>query len=383
MRMWPSLGPDDWVLETRVQHRIRGEERRRTVSTSFEQGSNKRDDLITRRTQSYAYNMVDMVESKTWEKQIIDSTTEGEMIDKENKVKKVHFLGIILVMIGIIVFQGGSVVAKKLQINPFLMVLIRDILQGSINTPFVIQANENPFPKGRKLLILIRGLAGGVQMMGHFYAVRYLPMADVMMISSVKPVFATLLSWIFLKEQCGLIEMINLLLVISGIFLVVQPSLIFGSTDQEYTTHMLVTALGLLGAKAVGASVGVIIRYLRDMHWAALAISTRIIGVVEMFLVCSIMGLFCIPECGFERWGSLLVAVVGCITQVCFIFALKNEQAHIIGLVDNAGSVAISFFFQVLFFNDFPNTLKIIGACLVLSSILLIGGQKIWVKKRK
>ena len=108
--------------------------------------------------------------------------------------------------------------------------------------------------------------------------------------------------------------MFNLLLVISGIFLVVQPSLIFGSTDQEYTTHMLVTAMGLLGAKAVGASVGVIIRYLRDMHWAALAISTRIIGVVEMFLVCSIMGLFCIPECGFERWGSLLVAVVGCIT---------------------------------------------------------------------
>merc|ERR1719483_764782 len=102
------------------------------------------------------------------------------------------------------------------------------------------------------------------------------------------------------------------------------------------------------------------------MHWAALAISTRIFGIAEMFTVCSIMGLFCIPECGFERWGSVLVAVIGCVTQVCFIFALKNEEAHIIGLVDNAVSVVVSFLFQILFFNDFPNALKIIGACLVL-----------------
>merc|ERR1712025_1514024 len=57
-----------------------------------------------------------------------------------------------------------------------------------------------PFPKGRKLLILIRGLAGGVQMMGHFYAVHYLQMANVLMISSIKSVFATLMSWIFLAS---------------------------------------------------------------------------------------------------------------------------------------------------------------------------------------
>ena len=376
--MWPSLGPDDWVLDHPDQARGREEGRRRTVSTSLEQRSSKNDHLITRRTQSYSYNLAGMVSSETWRKVIHDSPTG----DGESTSKKFPFLGIVLVLIGIIVFQGGSVVAKKLTINPFLMILIRDILQFSITAPSVIQANENPFPRGRKILILIRGLAGGVQMMGHFYAVRYLPMADVMMISSIKPVFATLLSCVFLKEQCGLLEILNLLLIIGGIFLVVQPSLVFGSSDQEYTIHMLYTAFGLLGAKAVGASVGVIIRYLRDMHWAALAISTRIIGIVEMFLVCSIMGLFCIPECGFERWGSLLVAVVGCLAQVCFIFALKNEEAHIIGLVDNAGSVAVSFLFQVVFFHDIPNTLKIIGACLVLSSILIIGGQKIWKNKK-
>ena len=303
--------------------------------------------------------------------------------EKESKIKKIPFLGIILILLKVTIFQGGSVVAKKLDINPFLLVLIRDVLQASFNTPFLIHANETPFPKGRIILVAIRGIAAGLLFMGHFYAVRYLPMADVMMISSVKPVFVTLLSCIFLKEACGLFEMLNLLLVISGIFLVVQPSLIFGSSAQEYTSHMLYTALGLVCANALGGCVSVILRYLRDMHWAALAISTRIFGMVEMFIVCSALGLFCIPECGFERWGSVVVAVCGCLNQICFIFALKNEEAHIIGLVDNAGSVAISFFFQVLFFSDYPNTLKIIGACLVLSSIFIIGGQKVWRNKRK
>ena len=92
-------------------------------------------------------------------------------------------------------------------------------------------------------------------------------------------------------------EILSLLLVISGIFLVVQPSMVFGSSDQEYSTHMLYTALGLMLANAIGGIISVIIRYLKDMHWAALAISTRIFGVIEMFAVCAALRLFCIPEC--------------------------------------------------------------------------------------
>ena len=223
----------------------------------------------------------------------------------------------------------------------------------------------------------------GILLMAHFYAVRYLPLADVMMISSIKPVFITLLSCIFLKEACGLLEILNLILVISGIFLVVQPSIVFGSTDQEYSSHMMYTAIGLMVANAIGGVISVIIRYLKDMHWAALAISTRIFGVMEMFAVCAVMGLFCIPECGFERWSILVLAVIGCVVQMCFIIALKREEAHVIGLVDNATSIVMSVIFQILFFADYPNTLKIIGACLVISSMLIVGGKKFWKSSQK
>ena len=47
-----------------------------------------------------------------------------------------------------------------------------------------------------------------------------------------------------------------------------------------------------------------IIRYLRDMHWAALAVTTRIFSVLELTLVCAVMGLYCFPNCDFDRWAG-------------------------------------------------------------------------------
>ena len=147
--------------------------------------------------------------------------------------------------------------------------------------------------------------------MGHFYAVRYLPLADVAMITSVKPVFISLLSCLLLGEPCGIFQMFNLVLVLAGICLVVQPPALFSSSPLQYTPHMLYTALALLASQALAAGTTVIVRYLRDMHTATLAISTRLVNIVELVAICSYMGLFCLPECGLERVGVLALAVLG------------------------------------------------------------------------
>ena len=361
---------------------VRGS-RRRTVSTSFEQNDAIHRRLVlgdNRKTVSYADNMI---------------SATGQILEKSASIpedvpqKKLRFLdripclGIILVIVGVTVFQGGSVLAKKMTIHPFMMVFYSDTFKLFFTTPFTIHGGENPFPRGKLKLIFIRGTAAGLNLMVHFYAVRYLPMSDVTMIASIKPVTNTLLACIFLKEACGLFEVMNLLLVTSGIFLVVQPSIVFGNTSQQYDNHMMYTAIALFITNAICGVIGVILRYLRDMHWAALAISNRFFTVTEMIIVCSSMGLFCFPDCdSMDRWGVIILAVVGNITQMLFIFSLKCEEAHVIGLTDNAASIIISFLFQILFFQVYPNTLKIGGACIVIFSILLLGGHKIWKSRQ-
>ena len=46
-------------------------------------------------------------------------------------------------------------------------------------------------------------------------------------------------------------------------------------------------------------------------------------------------------------------------------------------LVENAGSIVISLMLQIIIFGDIPNTVKILGAILTVTSIVIIGIQKI------
>ena len=105
--------------------------------------------------------------------------------------------------------------------------------------------------------------------------------------------------------------------------------------------------------------------------------------MIELSIVCAAMGLYCIPECGVNRWGIPVLALSGFLTQMLFIFGLKVEEAHIVGITDNASSIIISFIFQLLFFQDYPNTLKIVGACIVMSSIIFVGAHKIYNHRKK
>ena len=232
------------------------------------------------------------------------------------------------------------------------------------------------------MLVIARGLSAGLQLMGHYYAIKYLPISDITMISSIKPVCSTLLACIFLGESCGLFEILNLVLVVTGIGLVVQPSFIFGQTDSQYDQQMFYAAIGLCVAQALGSSVSVILRHLRDIHWAALGISTRIFSVIEISIALGVMGLYCLPGCGADRWRIVALAVLGNITQCFTILALKLEEAHIVSVTDNASGIIVSFLFQLIFFQDSPNLLKVLGTCVVVFSILLVGGAKIYKHRR-
>lgn len=141
---------------------------------------------------------------------------------------------------------------------------------------------------------------------------------------------------------------------------------------------MMIAAVVLTVTQGLGSSVSVILRYLRDVHWAALAITTRIFSVLELSIVCAIMGLYCFPNCDYDRWGTVGFAMLGNITQFFFILALKVEQTHIVGVTENASGIIVSFIFQQIFFQTSPNLLKILGTCVVIFSILMVGGNKIY-----
>ena len=70
------------------------------------------------------------------------------------------------------------------------------------------------------------------------------------------------------------------------------------------------------------------------------------------------------------------------LVQVLGILSLKVEEAHVVSLVDNAANIITSFVFQAVFFLHPAGPLKVVGAVIVGSSVLLIGGTKIWKHKK-
>ena len=91
-------------------------------------------------------------------------------------------IGILLVLVAIVINQGGNVVAKKLSTNSFTMLFYRDMLILSWQAPLVIRVGKSPFPTGSRGLLLLRGISVGLLLAGHFYALRQLPLADVTMV---------------------------------------------------------------------------------------------------------------------------------------------------------------------------------------------------------
>ena len=151
----------------------------------------------------------------------MSSTAEDEEFDQDKSkdfFERVPGMGLYLTLIVNIIYQGGNVVTKKMNTNPILILLLRDFHTIFFHVPvnIIFQAPMIPSDKKQLFLFTLRAVCMTVLLCGYFYAVRYLPLADVMMISSIKPVCTTLLSCIFLKEACGVTEILNLLLTVSG-----------------------------------------------------------------------------------------------------------------------------------------------------------------------
>ena len=103
---------------------------------------------------------------------------------------------------------------------------------------------------------------------------------------------------------------------------------------------MTYAALGLMAANVVGSGSTIIIRHMRDVHWAtqvthvshvsesvtchvSQALGSRLLIVVVMFVITAAMGDLCLPECGWERGGTVLLGLVATICQATMIKAIQ------------------------------------------------------------
>ncbi|XP_054279903.1 solute carrier family 35 member G1 [Macrosteles quadrilineatus] len=310
---------------------------------------------------------------------------ETEVVQRTNKCSSYPYLGLMLACISSLFFSLCSVIVKWLtNVHPMELAACRFVGVLLPAIPIVIWRNENPYPSGKRLMLLLRSFVGTTGLMLSFYAFRHMPLADSSVIVFSVPVFVAIFARIFLKEPCGLFNVVTILLTLIGVILITRPPFMFGahipslaSEEPPTVTTDLWAAVAAFSATLFGANVYVLLRALKGLHFSVIMANFGAFALIQTVGVTWVLGALCWPQCGMERVLVVALALFSFGGQILLTMSLQLEQAGPVAIARSA-DIVFAFIWQVLFFQEIPNVYSLAGAFLVTSSVMLTGLRK-WV----
>lgn len=213
----------------------------------------------------------------------------------------------------------------------------------------------------RRLLIL-RGVMGAGAMNLFFYGLKGLPVADATLLFMISPVFVLPVAAWLLKEPVRTRQVVFVPFVLTGVFLVLQPEL----------KVVNVPGLCAIGSALIASFSHVIIRKLRDEDSHV---------VVLYFSVCASIASVPLMLPGF-RWpeGATLAALIGTgvvsvPAQWLMTRAYRYETAGRVAMV-NYLNVLFALIWDLVIFSHVPGWVTILGAVLIIGSLVGMQGGK-------
>ena len=89
-----------------------------------------------------------------------------------------------------------------------------------VSDAFLVQ--KDPFPNGKRLILVVRSVFGASNLIIHFYGLKHMPMADTNMISAASPIWVVIFARIFLKEPLKVFDVINVFVTLLGILFIIR-----------------------------------------------------------------------------------------------------------------------------------------------------------------
>lgn len=216
-----------------------------------------------------------------------------------------------------------------------------------------------PLRPVRWRILALRGLLGGVAVLGYFVALANLPVGTATLLTFTSPVFSAIFSWLFLRERLLAATAVALGVASIGVTLVIhgQGKALGGAYGWQ--------AIALGAAVVSGAAV------------TAIRAARRTDGTWEIFAVFSFATILCAAPFALTRWitpnpvewGLLLfVGTISLIAQVLMTHALRVVDASTSGIMSQITvvvSIALGHFLDA---DPFP-PLAAGGALLTLVGV--------------
>ncbi|GFQ88479.1 solute carrier family 35 member G1 [Trichonephila clavata] len=288
------------------------------------------------------------------------------------------FKGLLLGLFSGIFYSLVSVLVKDMKnLHPGQLSTYRFIALFVCSIPPTVQCGENALgPKKYRLILLIRGLLGGLYIFFNFIAFRYLPLGEATSIVFSLPVFVTVAARVFLKEPCSTLQSVTVVLTVLGIaFTAKLPSRLMGN-PVIYSKDTIYGLLAAMMALCCNTVQFICVRKVKSVHYSVLMFTFGLVAFIEIAIMTYLFGDFKWHYCGLQNWYIILLGLFSYTGQTMLVIALQLEFAGPVSTMKSASDIILAFIWQTFLFHDPPDLFSIIGALLVGSSVVFIGVTK-------
>ncbi|NTS32823.1 DMT family transporter [Phyllobacterium sp. BT25] len=149
--------------------------------------------------------------------------------------------GVVLMLLGMLMFSLNDVMGKWLVSTYSVgqVVFIRSVAALIILAPFIwFNGPEKLFQVDRPRLQLLRAVLSTVEVFAFYFAVVYLPLADVMTYWLAAPIYVAAVSPFILKEPVGWRRWSAIIIGFVGVVIALEPS------SQALTPQAIISILG-------------------------------------------------------------------------------------------------------------------------------------------
>ena len=253
-------------------------------------------------------------------------------------------------------------------IHPFEIAFFRNLFGLIAILPLLLRVGRSGFVSQQPKLQVLRALIGVVAMLGWFYALSAMPIAEATALSFSTILFASVGSVLFLSETMGVRRWSAVAVGFIGALIVLRPGIEVMSIGSIFV---------LVSSVAWGFSLVIVKRLAQTDSTVSIvlwmSISTAIISLVPAWWV------WTTPTLAQFGWLAL-IGVLGTAGVLAFTHALRMADATVLLPLDFTRLIWASLI-GFIAFAEIPDIWTWIGGLVILSSTTYITFREVLVKR--
>lgn len=323
------------------------------------------------------------------------------MFDKPPDGVSTESYGLLLMLLSAIFFSTMGCFVKLTAGDGYPsteLVCYRAVFQGIFVLIFMCRERsdfegEEPkllitIPIGRtnqeKIIVILRGLMGGLNFIMKFYSMLALPLGDAITLFSLHPIITVFMAWMFLGEEIRWTHIISAAATVTGAALMAGPSFLF--YDEGDAEIEGINKLGYLTAivgSFCAASVLVLIRKAGSLgvYTSQLLFSFAFFGgglalLIGMTVGVPIEGMWVLPQTARSFWLLFGMGAIGSLGQLFLNFAGRFAPAGL-GSIARSSDILWGYVFEAIVFGKVPKMTTFVGVTLILIALTIIAYEKV------